>query len=226
MADFNRPPPKKHAINEKKLQLHQLNESGKSATLKFNVNKNYPRIDVYTNDDNDPKKSEPIRAAMDQPSFYMFLQLLEAAANSKEAMEHTIENKGHTFFGGKRSEKAEVISRLTVGKNDSGVVWISVIAKNRPKIKFQVLPSNWNDLVDVTSGQKIGPGIASRLCALAWKNMLSQLVGTYLVFGYEEEEAKPPQQGGGNNRWQGGGGNQQPAQSKSSGSDDGDDFPF
>lgn len=222
MADFNRPPPKQHPINEKKLQLHQLNESGKNATLKFNVVKNYPRIDVYTNDDNDSKKSEAIRAAMDQPSFFLFLQLLDAAANSKEPMEHTIENKGHSFFGGKRSEKPEVLSRLTVGRNDSGVVWISVTAKNRPKIKFQVLPTNWNDLVDVSTGSKIGAAVASRLCTLAWKNMLSQMVGSYLVFGYEEPEAKAPQQGGGSGKWSGN--NNQ--QSKPPATAEDDDFPF
>ena len=54
MADF-KPTVKKHAINERKLQLHAQNSVGKNATLKFNIITNYPRIDVYTNDDNDPK---------------------------------------------------------------------------------------------------------------------------------------------------------------------------
>ena len=82
MSDF-KPTIKKHAINEKKLQLNANNAVGKSATLKFNIAKNYPRIDVYTNDDNDPKSKDPIRAAMDQPSFFLFLVLLEKAAKEK-----------------------------------------------------------------------------------------------------------------------------------------------
>lgn len=228
MSDF-KPTVKKHAINEKKLQLHSQNAVGKSSTLKFNINKNYPRIDVYTNDDNDPKMKEPIRAAMDQPSFFLFLVLLEKAAHSKEEFEETIENKGHTFFGGKRSEKPEVLSRLTVGKDDKGVVYITVSAKGRPKIKFPLLPTNWNNLVDIKTGEKIGDSKASHFTALAWKEMLTQLVGTYLVTDFEEVEAPQQQQQGGN-RWQGGGGgqgyNKQSAPAASSQVDGDDSYPF
>lgn len=228
MSDF-KPAIEKHAINEKKLQIHAQNATGKSATLKFNVNKNYPRIDVYTNDDNDPKQKEPIRAALDQPSFYLFLMMLEQAAKSKDVYEKAIDNKGHTFFGGKRSEKPEIISRLIVGKDDKGVVYITVSAKNRPKIKFPLLPTNWNDLVDAVTGQKASPGETSYLMALAWKEMLSQMVGTYLVMNFKEEEPKPQQQGGGNNRWQGNNNNNNQSQQRPAESMDesfGDNMPF
>lgn len=224
MADF-KPTVKRHAINEKKLQLHAPSASGKNATLKFNVVKNYPRIDVYTNDDNDPKNKEPIRAAMDQPSFFLLLILLEKAAHAKEAFEETIENKGHTFFGGKRSEKPEVISRITVGKDEKGVVYLMVSAKGRPKIKFPLVPTNWNYLVDIKTGEKIGEAKASHYTAMAWKEMLSQMIGSYLILNFEEEEQKEQRpQSGGNNRWQG---NQQKQESSAS-SDfgDGDDYPF
>lgn len=228
MSDF-RPTVKKHAINEKKLQLHATNSVSKQATLKFNVAKNYPRIDVYTNDDNDPKSKDPIRAAFDQPSFYLFLTLLEKAANSKEAFEETIENKNYTWFGGKKSEKPEVMSRVTVGKDDKGVVFICVTAKNRPKIKFHVVPTNWNYLVDINSGEKVGEAKASHYCALAWKDMLSQMLGTYLVFNFEEEEQKDNSRNnnGGGNRWQNDKSNRESRSSESSSFDGGDDsYPF
>jgi hypothetical protein len=222
MADFNRPAPKKHAINEKKLQLHSPNASGKNATLKFNVNKNYPRIDVYTNDDNDPKAKDPIRAAMDQPCFFLFLQLLKDAAHSKEAMENTIENVGHTFYGGKRSEKPEVISRTEVGRDDKGVVYICVTAKGRPKIKFSLAPTNWNRLINSSTGEKIGESKASTMVALAWATMLSEMVSTYLVFGYEEPEEQPQRQGGGGGQWS----KPQGGQSSGGGGYQEDNLPF
>jgi hypothetical protein len=222
MADF-RPTVKKHAINERKLQLHTPNASGKNATLKFNIVKNYPRIDVYTNDDNDAKNKEPIRAAMDQPCFFLFLTLLEKAANSKESFEETIENKNYTFFGGKRSEKPEVISRVTVGKDEKGVIFITVSAKNRPKIKFPLAPTNWNYLIDIKTGEKIGEAKASHYTALAWKEMLSQMIGSYLVFNFEEEEVKEQKSNqGGNNRWQ----QNNQSNSSSSYSSDEDELPF
>lgn len=221
MSDF-KPTVKKHAINERKLQLHTQNSVGKNATLKFNIITNYPRIDVYTNDDNDPKNKEPIRAALDQSSFFIFLTLLEKAANAKDKFEETIENRGHTFFGGKRSEKPEVLSRLTVGKDDKGVVFITVVAKNRPKIKFPVLPTNWNNLVDSQTGEKIGEAKASFYTALAWKDLLSHMMGTYLVVNFEEIEPKDNKSSG-NNKWQN---NQQQQKPAVSYDDEGDSFPF
>lgn len=227
MSDF-KPTIKKHAINEKKLQLNANNAVGKSATLKFNIAKNYPRIDVYTNDDNDPKSKDPIRAAMDQPSFFLFLVLLEKAAHAKETFEETIENKNYTWFGGKKSEKPEVISRITVGKDEKGVVYICATAKNRPKIKFPVVPTNWNYLVDIKTGEKAGEAKASHHMALAWKEMLSQMVGTYLIFNFEEEVQKEQtnNNSGGNNRWQNDKANRDNRSNESSGFDGEDSYPF
>lgn len=227
MADF-KPTIKKHAINEKKLQLHAMNASGKNATLKFNVVKNYPRIDVYTNDDNDPKNKEPIRAAMDQPSFFLFLTLLEKAAHSKEPFEETIENKNYVWYGKTKSEKPEVISRVTVGKDEKGVIYIMPSAKGRPKIKFPVAPTNWNYLVDIKTGEKVGEAKASHFMALAWKDMLSQMIGSYLIFNFEEEVQKEDSRGGsgGDNRWQKDKNDRESRSSESSSFDGDDSYPF
>lgn len=205
MADF-KPTVKKHAINDKKLQLWAPNASGKSASLKFNVVKNNPRIDVYTNDDSDPKSKEALRAAMDQPTFFLFLECLEKASKSKEVSEYIIVNKGYTFFGGKKGEKPEVLSKTIVGRDDTGKVYIMIAMRGRPSIKFYTLPGNWHNLVD-TSGNAVDPGIVSSMLAMAWVNLLRTMVSVYLVFNYEEEAPRENNNGGGGqNRWQGGGG--------------------
>ena len=35
-----------------------------------------------------------------------------------------------------------------------GVIFITVSAKNRPKIKFPLAPTNWNYLIDIKTGEK------------------------------------------------------------------------
>ena len=215
MADNNRgftpTPRKKNALDSKKLNLVAPcpTAPGKRSSLIWGVYSNNPRLTVYTGDPEDSSERTgygKIAANLDTPTFFAFIEMLEAAAKSTEECKQKIDNKGFTWFGGKRSEVPVVVNSLIVGKDAEGCVWVSVVADNRPIIKFFIGPSEFHVLYHST-GKPFSKAEASSLYAVAYCQLLRNMVGNVLVTEYTEEVAKKPfNQTGGNNNQNGGGG--------------------
>ena len=197
-GNFKPAPRPKNALDEYKLRLSAPPAQGatKPASMAFSVVSNNPRIDVYTNVPND-KNNGNIRAAMDSPTFYSLLELLEKAINGPADNRYSIKNMNHTFFEGKRSEHPKLISTTTVGKDKEGRVFISLIAKDRPLIKFVFLPSMYHSLVKM-DGSDFSEAEMSEVYARAYLNLLRNLVADVLTETYTEP--KPRDENGGGNR--------------------------
>ena len=219
MADNNRgfqpTPRKKNALDSKKLNLVAPcpTAPGKRSSLIWGVYSNNPRLTVYTGDPEDSTERTgygKIAANLDTPTFFAFIEMLEASAKSTEECKQKIDNKGFTWFGGKRSEVPVVLNSLIVGKDAEGCVFISVVADNRPIIKFFIGPSESHALYHST-GKPFTKAESSSLYAIAYCQLLRNMVGNVLVSEYVEEVAKKPYNPqGGNNNNQGGGGYSKP----------------
>lgn len=233
MAFNNLPPRKKIALDNRKLSLFAPCPSapGKTASLSWRLVSNNPRITVYTNDPADMTEKNGnglIAAALDAPIFFMLMRLMYNIIDAAPGTKEKIENKNFIFPGGKRSEKPVVVSEIIVGKDDDGVVFISVVAydKQRPRIKFELLPSEFHSLYH-QNGQQFTKGEASALYARGYIQCLEGLMSHLLVTEWVEPEKKD----NGNNRNGGGnrGGNNQRQQQSSDGGNDfggGDDLLF
>lgn len=205
MSDFKPAPRKKNALDHRKLNLTAPcpTAQGKYSALIWGVYSNNPRLTVYTGDPEDASERTSygrITANLDTPTFFAFVEMLEAAAKSQTEIKQKIENKNYTWFGGKRSERPAVVSDLWVGKDKDGCVWISVLAENRPKIRFIIKPSEFYSLYH-SDGTPFTKGEESSLYALGYCSILRNMVSNVLVNEYVEEVPKTPN----NNR----GGNQQ-----------------
>jgi hypothetical protein len=66
---------------------------------------------------------------------------------------------------------------LMSGKDADGVVWISLIAQDRPKIQFKIRPSE-DTVFKTADGSALSPADASKYQALAWVQMLRHVYGT------------------------------------------------
>jgi hypothetical protein len=211
-GDFKAPPRKKTALDNKKLQMSAKNQDGKYASLQWGLFSNNPRITVYTNVEADRDVNYgKISANMDTPAFFGFLNILAKAiafvpgTDGLTEYKTSIENKNFIFPGGKRSEKPVVQSELFVGKDKEGVVWMGVMAKDRPKIKFNFQLSDFHMLKHGT-GEYYSAGEASVVAANAYYNLLTEMLGHMQVT--EWVEPPPPEQrgGGGGGGFQRGGG--------------------
>lgn len=201
---FTPKPRKKNALDHKKLNLSAPcpTAQGKKSSLIWGVYSNNPRITVYTGDPEDNSERTgygKIVANLDTPSFYAFIEMLEETAKSKVEFKQKIDNKGFTWIGGKRSELPVVLNSLVVGKDADGSVWISVIADDRPKIRFYILPGELVSLYH-GDGTQFTKGEASSLYALGYCQILRNLVSIVLVNEYIEEAPKKPYTPGGYNQ--------------------------
>lgn len=109
--------------------------SGKS-TLNFQLSaKNYPLITVFIENKDNGNRSH-INAPLSGKLLYLFINNLKDVALSKEPVKHEIDcHVRYKNDDGSFKEK-ELVSTLIFGKGDDGEVWIGVIAKDKPKIKF------------------------------------------------------------------------------------------
>lgn len=236
MANDFRPAPRvKNALDNRKLNLSTPcpGVQGKWSSLIWGLYANNPRITVYTNDPNDTgadKGYGKINANLDLPVFYMLTGLITKAIDyvataDKPDWKDKVENKGFTFFGGKKSDKPAVISSVWVGKDKEGVVWISVVAKDRPIIKFSFAPSDFHNFVH-GDGTPYTAGEASVLFADGYVTLLENMMTHMACNNYVEPPPRDPPAGaqrGGNSY---GGGRSNGGGNSGGGMEMDDDLPF
>lgn len=244
---FTPAPRKKISLDNNKLNLSAEcpTAAGKYSKLLWGFHNNNPRITVYTGDPSesadDPNYGR-IVANLDLPVLYTFFEMMELAINAENGFKTKIENKNFTFFGGKRSAAPVLVSELWVGKDKEGLVWISIVAKERPMIKFTLNASSFHSLFH-GDGTAFTKGEASVCFAKGYISLLKQLYAQLAQSEFVDLQAlKNAKQGGGGGGFnrggnQGGGfnrgGQQQsqrapaPAPAASTVSDDfSDDLPF
>lgn len=202
-GNFQAPPRAKNAMDEFKLRLScpPVQGAQKPGSFAISLVANNPRIDVYTNVPND-KNNGNIRAAMDMPVFYMLLEAMQDALTLEDSQVLKIQNLNHTFFEGKRSEQPKLISTTCVGRDKEGCLFIAVVAKDRPYLKFNLLPSNYHAMIGV-DGNPMDKRQASNYFLRGYSAMLRAMMAAVAAKEYQEP-VKKDQQGGGQ-RPQGGG---------------------
>lgn len=239
MAERFQPPPrKKIALDNGKLKLSAPTPGvqGKYAQLAWGLVSNNPRLTVYTGDPEDAGERTgygKIVAAMDAYAFYMLTGLIKRIALEGPDTKYKMDNMNFTWFGGKRSDGPVVVSSTWVGKDKEGIVWLSVVAKDRPAIKFKFEAPKMHQICRA-DGSPADAGETSVLAALGYVQLLEGVMANLLVTEYTEPPPPKDRQGGGGggyNRGGGGGGNSGGGGGQRGGSDAGfaatdDDLPF
>ncbi len=148
-----------------------------------------PRITVSTNIESDKvNRSGMINAAFNPETFYALLDLLEEVANSPNELTYRVDCKTTSELPeGGRSEPF-VASFVMLGKDSEGKVWISVLAENRPKIKFIFTISNFHTIHEKGKGP-ISEELASKLQAKATVRLLRNAYYK-LVLDYKSNQSK------------------------------------
>jgi hypothetical protein len=164
--------------------------AGKRAKLSFGIRDGNPRITVFTNDPNDKISSGVIYAAMNPETFYTFLELFGNVVRAKEEIKYKINCFGTRWENDKPTKDKVLISDLCFGRDAEGMIWICVIADNRPKIKFEFNISDYHLLMD-GDGKQFDKARASRLEASAKLALLHQVYGIAITKNLENPTPRP-----------------------------------
>ena len=195
------------ALDNDKLHLltPSAKEPGKNARLTVRFVKNSPWLKVWTADPEDKAKERAsdygsIYAKMDLIVWDMFIKTLRNMANSQALdVRDKISNLGYTWYNKVKSDTPVLMSETWVGKDKEGMVFISVIAKDRPRIKF-IFDGRFHgfhnivhgDGTDYTDQEK------SVIHALSWVDTIDSIIKTMITthfFDKDAEEIKPAPDG-------------------------------
>lgn len=183
-----------------KLYTKPINGSTRKPSLAFGLYKNMPVITVYTGLEGD-KDNGRIEVKLDVASMAALSGMVQKAIENKAENRIVLESADFTFISGKKSDAPKLQSKVAIGRDANGVVYIAVASwdNNRPNVKFPLLPTGYRTFYQL-SGEKMTDGEVSDLMAAHWLKGMFALLTNLMTDHYVHEA--PKQFGGG----QGGGG--------------------
>lgn len=202
---------KKTALDHTKMRLYGEkldNAKGAPSLLFYLTEDGNPRIDVYTGVEGD-KDNGLIRAAMDIRTARALIELSDVVIKHDGPCRFYISNKNYLWPGGKRSDTPVEISKTVVGKAEDGRIYLSLLAKDRPKAIFYFTNPFFHKITD-SEGQPIDKALDSRLFAKGYFNQVGDLLSVVSALTYKEPAPRGQhggQGGGGYNNNRGGNNN-------------------
>lgn len=125
----------------------QYEDKDDYALLTWAIRKGFPRVTIWTQN----KRPEGVKldmntvitAPFDYITFTMFRQYFLNIINNTEpdVKKYTVECYNVKFVNNQRTNELYVQARVTVGRDKDNVIYIAVIADEKPKIKFDLLPN-------------------------------------------------------------------------------------
>lgn len=167
---------------------------GKRSRLVWSSYRGNPRISVFTGVQGDTGKGV-INAPMNPETFDILMsKIIEMAKDPKEdrmKIECLTSLKG---ADGQRSQERVKLSDVIFGRDANGLMWLSVVAENRPKIKFEFRVSDFHKLYG-KDGNAFTEADASSLQAIAAASAVQKAMAEHARLLKEPYAGR--QQGGG-----------------------------
>lgn len=167
---------------------------GKRSRLVWSSFRGNPRITVFTGVQGDTGKGV-INAPMNPETFDIAMAKLIAMANDPKEDRMKVECfttlKGSD---GQRSQERVKLSDFIFGRDANGIMWLSVVAENRPKIKFEFHVSDFHKLYG-KDGNQFTAADASSLQAIAAASAVQKALAVHAQLLKEPFAGR--QQGGG-----------------------------
>jgi len=126
------------------LSLYADTEKDKYASLTWSIRAGYPRVTVYTDNSNSFKTEfsydNLIIAPMDSVTVNTLIANLRTVADSKETTSLTIKCYNVKYVDNVKTDEIMLQATIIVGKDDEGVVYISVTQEGKKNVVFKLLP--------------------------------------------------------------------------------------
>lgn len=170
---------------------------GRRSKLSWAIRDGAPRVTVYTNDPSDTENRGVISAPMDPTTFMAFLDYFDEVIKSPNEIKYRLECWGKPWVNGEPSTERALKGEIWIGKDNQGMVWISVTAPERPKIRFEYLVSEWHFFTK-PDGKKLTRAEGSVVTAAATVSLLRSVVPIMLANVFENPAPKPQRQNNNN----------------------------
>jgi len=149
--------------------------NARSCRLAWGIRDANPRLTVYTNDPADTVRYGIIYAGMNPETVMILLDKMINVYKGPIDTKDKIENK--TRIRDQTTGKYGPIvthSHTLFGKDADGICWLSVIEKDRPKIKFEFTLSNFHVFTN-DKGEEMTKEESSQLQALTTCHLLKKI---------------------------------------------------
>jgi hypothetical protein len=147
------------------------------ARLVLSYRDSNPRFTVYTGA---AGKEGVISWPCDLPHFVTILNMLKDIANGPNGDKKVIDSLTVKYENDKPTNEKMLVSKLVIGKNNEGVCYMALIDENKPKIAFEIKPSQYHIFRD-SNGEMIPISAVSRLMTIGIADSLLTLVSVTML---------------------------------------------
>jgi hypothetical protein len=149
----------------------------KRARLVISYRDHNPRITVYTGVSG---KDGVIAWPCDLPHFVAILNILKDVANGPNGDKKVIDSLTTRYENDKPTNEKTLVSKLVIGKSNEGICYLALIDENKPKIAFEIKPSQYHIFRD-NNGETIPNSVVSKLMAIGIADALLNLVSVAMI---------------------------------------------
>ncbi len=171
---------KKSPLELDKLSIYTKPEKAedRSARLIWSLVFNNPRITIFTNKKELTNKENDwgrITARLDPMIAFSILNQLADLVNKPNGTRFLIKNINYPVIDGKRAETPEHVNDVIIGKDQEGVIWLSIKEEGKPNIKFNITFSDYHEIVN-GDGTPLTIEEASKLATIAYTSILKRML--------------------------------------------------
>ncbi len=115
--------------------------------LTFGCSNGFPNVNVEADEEGEPTRENGflrLSSRLNGVNFYNYLRLLEMALKKEPGWKNSVECY-HTYKDGKHYEEKQKINDLTVGVDNQGLVYTSILQPGRTSSKFVFGPTEWHN---------------------------------------------------------------------------------
>lgn len=197
MADI-----KTSMVRMEQLTMLVPNEWGRYTILGWAMFKGMPRATVYINGADKTVKGRPntIVATFNFNSFNLLIGSMHKIIDAEPSTKFTIECYNVVWENGQRTDKVDIQSKITVGKNKDGIIYLGFrdADDKKPPVLVKMMAANkWHKIF--INGQDVsGTGEASAIFMKSYVSQIESIFNTVGV-GYVEYDtldqplASPPE---------------------------------
>lgn len=149
-------------IDSKALAWVSGGSENERARLVLSLRDGNPRLTTYSNIKN-PKEGI-IPFPTDLATFVYVLTTLKEIAEGPNGVKKAIDSLTTQYEDDKPTANKKLVSTLYVGKSNNGIVYLSIIAPDKPKYVFEIKPTEWHVFKN-NEGEKIEDSKVSSLMA-------------------------------------------------------------
>lgn len=159
-------------------------DDGKSPRLAFGFRDGRPRITVNTGVQG---REGMIIFAADVANMTAMMLYLNDVANGPADAQIINDSLAPVYVENKPTSEKKIKGSLILGKTKDGVVYITVVAENFPKLVFPFKPSQWHIFRDGVTKAVLSPADVSVKMALGYSEQVRNLITT-AIYNHACEE--------------------------------------